>query len=466
MPTSVGTVATSVPDPVPRVMQDQTENDGLETIASGAAPEAMLQAVEVDIDKAQHSGDEDEDESYVNDNLQLQSNEYIVPLPFHGRQADAYRDFCKRLIKKFESRAQNPTGIACNVETALYELRAVETHVGLIRDDNTTTQPTDGQHEKDEHLAQWSYDLSIKFQFLKALLSRMRDRDLHVVLLIEEKNNIRFLNIVESFLRRARFSFNSPMTGRSHIASEGTEKGKNLLTTILSITSDIVLREAHLIVCLDGKPDATQIRERSWGMKPGFTEVPLLRLVIPRTVGHLDYHLSPKISRKRRLRIIVATLSKWISEHRIGHMENFSTSESYEIESAHQVLQYLLPMEDEPSLRRWPLTTLENIKHHQSSQQPQETNRSESPFHSPVGAAKRRLPQGQDPAKRTCYTLPRSTQINNSHVGETISGAPCSSEHDYVKDYRTLTGCWEHKPGSSKKHSIVILSDDDEEKSN
>ena len=437
VPTSLRTVATSVPDPVPPVLHDQANSRGFEALSIGRAPQDMSRASEdVDMDEAQYSGDDDdEDESFLNDDLQLQGSEYIVPLPFHGRQADAYRDICKDLIKEFESFAQNPSKAQQNIETAFYKLRAVETHVDLIWGGNTTPQPTDVQQEKDEHLAQWSYDFSIKFKFLKALLSKLQDRNLHIILLIEREDNVRFFNIVESFLRGAHFSFESPVTDRSHVADEGLGKDKNLLKiTILSSTSNMILREAQLIVCLDGKPDAIQIRSRPWGIKSGFEQVPLLHLVIPRTIGHLDLYLSNKISTKGKLRTTVATLSQWTNNHEIGHAVNYVPPKSYEVGFAEQTLQYLLPSEEEPPLSEWPLPALGNIKdivEYQSSQQPLETANLGSPLLGSIAAGKRPLLQdgnSDDPAKRMRFTPQQSAQTNTSHVSDSTSGASQSIE--------------------------------------
>lgn len=440
MPTSLRMVATSVPDPAPLALQDQIRNEGFETMPTEAAPEATLHIPEdIDMDEAQYSGDdEDEDESFLNDDLQLQSNEYVVPLPFHGRQADTYRNICKDIIKEFESFSRNPSRVQRNIEPLFYKLRAVETHIDLIWAGNTIPQPSDVQQEKDEHLAQWSYDFSIKFRFLKELLSKLQDRDLHVILLVEKEDDFRFFNIIESFLRGAHFSYESPITERSHIAEEGLDKSTNLLkTTILSSTSNIILREAHLIVCLNGKPDATQIRNRPWGMKSGFTEVPILHLVIPRTMGHLNHYLSTKISSKGRLRTSVATLSQWTSNHEIGHAVNYVPPKSYEVGFADQVLQYLLPSNDEPPLSEWPLPALGNIKdivEYQSSQQPHEATNLGSPFPGSITAGKRPLlhdNDNDDPAKRMRYTPQRSAQTNTSHISDSMPAASLSTEQKY-----------------------------------
>jgi hypothetical protein len=188
----------------------------------------------------------------------------------------------------------------------LRELRSIETHVDLVRIGNSTPQPNDDQAGQDKHLVDWSNNNSIKFRFLGALLSRLQARDLHIILVIDEQNNARLFSILESFLRGVNFSFDSPSTGQSNTAKKEPYQEKKLLKiTILPSNASPILREAHLIVCLDGKPNVTKLRKKPWALKADRSNVPCLQMVIPRTVGHIERYLSAKLDTKRRLDTII-----------------------------------------------------------------------------------------------------------------------------------------------------------------
>jgi hypothetical protein len=65
--------------------------------------------------------------------------------------------------------------------------------------------------------------------------------------------------------------------------------------------------------CLfDGDLDASQIWQKNWATK--LETVPLLHLVIPRTVGHIERHLSSSLSEMERMRTLIASLAQMCDE--------------------------------------------------------------------------------------------------------------------------------------------------------
>lgn len=442
MPTSLRTVATSASNASPLAAQAAGGDGGFGNAAvEMAAKSAPYVPDDVDMDEAQYSNDDGEDESLLNDDVQLQAHEYIVPLPIYGRQADSYRNQCKELPGLFDEFAKDPQKLQQEIESRFSKLRAIETHIDQVWTGNTTSQPHDDQRTRDQHLVQWSYDFSIKFKFLKALLSKLQERDLHVILLIEKEENVALFKITESFLRGIEFSFQSPETGVSYAATAEPGKAKPRLDiTILPSTSTRVVREAHLIVCLDGKPNMTEVRKKPWALNSNRSEVPLLHLVIPRTIGHIDHYLSARIGTKRKLRAIVATLSQWTSEGEIGHAVNYVPPRAFEVQFADQLVQYLLPSAEEPPLSEWPLPAIGSIKdiiEYQTSQ-PLESQTTGSPVPGSVAAGKRPLIQdelGDDQAKRMRFTPQPPTQMDTSHISNSTPGSslPMEQQRDWWK---------------------------------
>ncbi|KAF2448883.1 hypothetical protein P171DRAFT_470524 [Karstenula rhodostoma CBS 690.94] len=421
-PTSLRAVATSIPAPVPPAAHRHEEIT--------TEPEA---AEDVHMGEALYS-DNEEDESLLVDDLELQEQEYIVPLSIQGRQADTYRKSSAALDVLYVSRAHHHQEGRTKIEEILKELRSIETHVDLVRVGNTTPQPNDDQLVQDKHLVQWSDGNSIKFRFLRALLSRLEARDLHVILLIDDENNARLFSIVESFLRGLNFSFESPSTGQSFSAANEPNKERKLLkVTILASTNSRVLREAHLIVCIDGKPNVTRIRKKPWALKPDGSGVPFLQMVIPRTVGHIDRYLSTKLDAERRLDTIITTLSQFVTQGSMGHAADDAPPRSHVDGYANEIVKFLLPSQDESALSEWPLPSLGNIKDEieYQSQQSQEALNTASSLPGSNAAGKRPLIRDDDrddPAKRMRFTPQPQAQASTSHVSDSEPATSLSIE--------------------------------------
>ncbi|KAK7188920.1 hypothetical protein PSPO01_05029 [Paraphaeosphaeria sporulosa] len=438
-PTPLRAVATSIPAHVPPVAQNQEETTAELEVASSSVPE------DVDMGEASYS-DNEEDESLLIDDVELQDNEYIVPLPFQGRQADAYRRSSAGLDGLYMSYAHDRQDIRIKIDERLNELRSLETHIDLVRIANSTPQPHDVQQVQDDHFAAWSKLNSIKFRFLGELLSRLEARDLHVIVLIDDQNNTRLFGLVESFMRGIKFTFQSPSTGQSFSAlNEPNKESKRLKVTILASTDSRVLREAHLIVCLDGKPNVTTIRKKPWALKPDRSGVPLLQMVIPRTVGHIDRYLSPKLDPKRRLVTIITTLSQFVTQGSVGCVADSSPPaphiktkvDDMDVKTkADDIVKFILPDQDESALSEWPLPTLGTIKNDieyqsQLSQQSQDALGTTVSLPGSHAANKRPLIQNndrEDPAKRMRFTPQPQPQASTSHISDSEPATSLSIE--------------------------------------
>lgn len=455
--TSLRTVATSTPASMRLAAQDTSSHlVNYEAEATSIGPE------DVDMHDLQQSDDSD-DESILNDELGLQEQEYIVPLEIHGRQADEYRRVSKELSELRASLIRDSQDAQSKIESIFKRLRGLETHLELMQGRNQATQPNDDQSAHDKRAAQNTLSESVKFRFLHALLLKLQARDLHVIILIEDEENTRLFEIVESFLRGAGFSFESPTTGHIHAATEGPGNEKELLeTTILGSTSSRVLREAHLIVCLDGRQQATEIRKKQWARKADGSSVPMLHLVIPRTIGHIDLYLSTRPNAQKRLENMIATLSQFYHQGNIGHaFDDVRLDRSFYIDFADQVVSFLLPSQDEPALSEWPLPAIGSIKDdiEYLSQRSLDAEGPVSPVLGSNAAGKRPLLQvddRDDPAKKMRFTPQPPAHASTSHVSDSAPGASSSAEQrshwwkqealrkdDVLKDFTARQGLYE-----------------------
>ena len=354
-----------------------------------------------------------DDASVLNDDLQLQHQEFIVPLPIDGRQVSMYRDELKNnqeILKAFMVDPETFEPID-KVDRVVQRLQAIETHIDLVFSASQPSQEI-GSSTQLQHQAQWSFDNSIKFRFIGTLLHRLQDRDMHVLLVLE-KDDARLFDMVENFFRGRFINFKSPTRG--HQADAARVEG-NVMVTILLRNSSPIVRPPHLIICLDGHVDAGEIRKKNWAANPDLAVVPLLHLVIPRTVDHIVRYTSPVLNNRRRLHTIFATLAQLHAQGEIGRAMSHTLMPS---EAANEIVQFLMPSEDSGSPVEWPLPSIGSIKDVIEYQTQQSQQSIASPPRGAPVAAKRPLEDDMlDPAKRMRFTPQPgepTSSVNDEH---------------------------------------------------
>ncbi|KAF1941056.1 hypothetical protein EJ02DRAFT_455497 [Clathrospora elynae] len=423
VPTSLRTVAFAPSSSVPRAASPQ--DTPVMTSMSGARSEPAEAEVTVTAEESillmevqattdpdgEELGDADneDNESLLNDDLQLDDQEFIVPLFIQGRQSDTYIQHIthkKDLLVQFlnEPSSINPLS---QVEDVLAYLRAIETHIDLVFAEAETDDEI--SITQIEHAAQFGMENSVKFRFLHTLFHNCRDlkEPKHIVLVTEKDNNALF-NILETFCQANYINYVMPTKNRQADLSHAEG---NLLVTILPGDASSIIRPPHLIVCLDGVQDATQIRKKAWGKSPG-GKVPVIHLVIPRTVGHIERYISPTLDNRKRMHTILASLQH--VHHDIGKPIDEATPG--DTECATCVATWLKEIDKNATLA-WPLPSIGSIKDiiEYQTQMSQTSTTSPAPER-----AKRPLDDGElDPAKRMRFTpqpqaVP-SSSLNNDH---------------------------------------------------
>lgn len=260
---------------------------------------------QMDLSDADDEENDDDNESLLNDDLQLSWGEFVVPLYIQGRQSDMYSQYIASKKEILEQFLEDPRSVdpISQVEEILSYLRAIETHIDLV-----FAEADSGSSSKEmsatqlEHAAQFGMENSTKFRFLHELFNQLRDTDTHIVIVTEEDDDALYA-ILETFCRANKVHFDIPRRGEF-----GESKG-GMNVSIVPQTGCPIMRFSDIIICLDGIQDATEIRERFWAQSTERAFVPIIHLVIPRTVGHIERYVSPNLGPVERMHTILASLA-------------------------------------------------------------------------------------------------------------------------------------------------------------
>lgn len=245
-------------------------------------------------------------ESLLNDDLQLDSEEHIVPLFIDGHQGDEYTNMVNHGKDLLDAFARDRDGFEpfAKIEELLSKFHALETHFDLFFEEAGRDGASQIEWERD-----FGKNTSAKFKFLHALFHAASDEEKHIVLIIENENES-LLSIIETFCKACYVRYNMPTRNRQ--SSPEWVKG-NLLVTIFPSMMSPIIRPPDVIICLDGVQDAKVIRQKNWARHPNIEIVPVLHLVISRSVGHIERYLSSSLNQRERAHTIVACL---------GHMRS------------------------------------------------------------------------------------------------------------------------------------------------
>ncbi|KAE8827988.1 hypothetical protein PTNB73_06444 [Pyrenophora teres f. teres] len=367
--------------------------------------------------------DDEDNESLLNDEVELAEQEYIVPLYIQGRQRNMYaqsiadkKDVLDRFLKNH--RDFNPVS---QIEDFLSYLRAIETHIDLTFAEAGMSFQDAASATQVEHVHDWTLENATKFMFLHTLFHKLRDDEpqKHVVL-VTEKDDDELFKILKTFCEAEYINFNMPT--RDHRANRADIVG-NLLVTIIPNDASPVLRPADLIVCLDGVQDATQIRRKNWAKSADRNVVPVVHLVIPRTVGHIERYILASLDQRNRLHTILATLAQLRPD--IGSAIDDTTPQP--AVCAELVASWIRD-QTEGAEQSWPIPSIGGFKEVIQFQ----TQFSQPSTDSPVAPERIKRPlvdEELDPAKRMRFTpqpQPVSSSIDKepeiTHISDSMPG--------------------------------------------
>ncbi|RMZ68223.1 HDA1 complex subunit [Pyrenophora seminiperda CCB06] len=365
-------------------------------------PEPISTASE-DMEVSDADADNEDNESLINDDVELADQEFCVPLYIQGRQRNTYMQHIRDKNDMLEQFLRSPGDFTplAPIEDFLACLRAIETHIDLMfaeagfYDDKASRSQI-------EHNLKWTLENSTKFMFLHTLFHKLRNEEKHVVLATEEDDDTLF-KILKRFCETDKINYYMPTRDAR---AEG-DVGK-LLVTIIPSDSSLVLRHPDLIICLDGIQDATQIR-KIWARSSNV--VPVIHLIIPRAVSHIERYISSSLDQRARLHTILATLAQLRSD--IGSALDEDTPQASVC--AEMVADWIQVEGSD-----WPIPAIGGFKDVIQFQ----TQLSQAPTDSPVPPerAKRPLETGDlDPAKRMRFTpQPQGVFSSLDHISDSM----------------------------------------------
>ncbi|KAF2179844.1 hypothetical protein K469DRAFT_673661 [Zopfia rhizophila CBS 207.26] len=413
--------STRSPSTIPDRVPQQQVPTSLRTTAlinsttAEAAPPVTSPLVNLSV-PADNVSDVDDTASLLNDDLQLLPEEYIVPLSMEGRQKSMYINQIRREEELLKNFLEEPDGFGQvpELNEQLQKLKAIETHIDLLISETEISSQVTGALTQ----AMWDLENCVKFRFLAALIDSLRKSEMHLLVVLEKEGRI--FDILEKFFQGKYLNYSYPAKGRK--ANLSDVEG-SLTITVLAHDSSPVVRPPNAILCLDGTLDSAQIRKQKWAVNPGGPAVPIIHLVIPRSVGHIERYIPSTLKSTKRLHTIFASLSQISSEIGRAMVETPSAPESAEL-----VANFVTTYEENDGQAEWPLPSIGSIKEVIDYQSQQSQFSVGSPVHASTPFSKRPLDVEEhlDPAKRIRMTpQPQAsgTVADSTHISDSIPGS-------------------------------------------
>ncbi|KAF1830532.1 hypothetical protein BDW02DRAFT_633583 [Decorospora gaudefroyi] len=459
VPSSVGGAMASVSGPEP----EPAEIDETVTAEPPAPTPPAEEPQSSGSDEMELSDVDDEDtESLLNDELQLAPKEFIVPLYIQGRQKEMYSEFItqkKDMLEQFlkDSGSASPLLIS-EVKNVLKSLRARETHMDLVFAEAGLAIEEEVSDSQAQHAANFGILNSVKFRFLHQLFLLLRDQEsekLEHVVLVTEDGSDALLDIFELFCKAQHVDYNIPTRGRKADRAS-VQDCRTLLVTIIPADASPIIRPPDLIICVDGVQDASQIRQKNWARSPSSAVMPVIHLVIPRTVGHIERYISPKLDPVAHMHTVLASLAHMHVRQDIGEAIDEDTPR--DVECAEKIVEWFLGSTESEEELSWPIPSIGSVKGIIEYQ----TQLSQTSTNSPAPErTKRRLDdEDLDPAKRMRFTpqpqkLPSSsineheiTRISDSMPGTAADGSYLKEREDHratKKHLREQEEIWDRR---------------------
>ena len=229
------------------------------------------------------------------------TNAFLVPIFLVGHQRFQYSAVIYYHDKKIQEYLANHDS-SPEAKAAAQEVVHSAEHVIMHPDLNnpeTATQYIDDATRQ----ARWDVDCSAKFRFLESFFDYIRAADLRVAILAQ---NPRICDILFTFFEGLNVS-----------SRDGSDSSRNFVASKRSSTAIILNSldqdgptDCDAIIALDGTLKHDQEQIRALRKRPDGTWVPILTLVVPKSVEHIQRSLLPTLSDDARLRTVVSAIVK------------------------------------------------------------------------------------------------------------------------------------------------------------
>ncbi|KAF2860028.1 hypothetical protein K470DRAFT_258370 [Piedraia hortae CBS 480.64] len=219
----------------------------------------------------------------------LQPHITTYPIALLGHQRDHYNTTVwqhRRLIQTFLGEAAPNDEVISNVKEFLERMRLITLHMDL--DNSEAQQPRFQVEPKSQAL--WDAECSSKFRLLADLVNKLRDQEVQIGIMVHHGSLI-------SMLQTLLQGLDVPC----RYASEQSKQSTSGLAITLMLSSDFPAQlsksKMGLLILLD--PLAEREAEDSLTKLKG---LPVVRLVIPNSIEHVDLSVSPSLPMLDRLR--------------------------------------------------------------------------------------------------------------------------------------------------------------------
>ncbi|KAK5164626.1 uncharacterized protein LTR77_009832 [Saxophila tyrrhenica] len=269
---------------------------------------------------------------------------YTIPIGMFGHQRDQYPQtvwFHRHLVEKFLASSDQDEELMQEINHFVQRARNVAMHPDLDNAETLTQHDTEASQQ-----AEWDIKCSAKLKFLKELIDRLRDQELHVVILSSPG---RFVQMLETFL--AGIGIDPHHAGA---VDEDTLGSQGLRVTLLSTDQEMQNPPpAQLVIAMDNHARHDTATIRALRNRDG-AWCPFISLVVPYTVEHVERCLSADLSERALARAVVNGVYKLRTE--AGKLEGGQLSVK---DSAAALAEYLTTTENAPE---WPLVALGTLE--------------------------------------------------------------------------------------------------------
>lgn len=317
---------------------------------------------------------------------------HTIPITLVGHQRDQYPQmvyYHQELIRKFLELREPGDQVIQKIRTFVERMRFITLHPDLDNIETTFTQ----YDVEPAQQATWDVSCSAKFRFLKTLLDGLMDEEKHIVIAVQSG---RLAGILSTFLQGIDIQSSSAAAPAS--SSSGSSKLK--VSIITEDTDRTDMEKADLVLGLDNSFRHTDAAIRSLRQQAG-EWIPFASLVVPRSIEHVECHLSSSLSDRARLRALVSGIDQLKSE--AGRQEEGQLSPT---DSANALAAYL---KDGAEDRTWPLVGLSSLQD-LDSQTESEIEPPESMASPAVGMKRQRVgsegPSNEDELNKRVRTEP------------------------------------------------------------
>ncbi|KAF2727154.1 hypothetical protein EJ04DRAFT_529673 [Polyplosphaeria fusca] len=410
---------------VPDAIENAATLPRVEELAVPLVPTATLPPPPADppavaehaVETSSIADDASDNMSLLSDEIELVQDEFIVPLQTNGRERAMYVDRIRHnqgLLTK-AVKEYHPSMVK-DLLPLVQSLKDIETHVDLVYAESQPASSSVGALTQ----MQWDEDSSTKFRFLGTLFEALRKQEMHLLLVVDEERDQLFDMLIK-FCQAKSLQWSCPA---KHCKSKMSDVDGKLQVTILASDSSPVVRPPTAAICLNGAIDAAQLRTKNWAQTPDGHEIPVLHLVIPRTLGHIDRFVPSVAQPGKRLHTILACLAQFYTTGDIGR----SNKEIPDATSAAElVAAFLSAREQLPEEHMdWPLPSIGGIKEFVEYESQNTQHSAESPEPVPSASLKRPLDDvlDSDPSKRLRMTPHPGTTPENetTHISDSMPG--------------------------------------------